>query len=96
MDQQELQKHFDYPISDEKVEKLAKRMIEDGFKMNCDEWLRTESKDFYKGMIAALRVVSSYAIQYNYSEQFLDFLSHININCFYMVYELNEMSKKEG
>ena len=92
MTRQEIEQCFDFPIPNEKVEEIAKRMIADGWKLDNTKWLKTESAQFYKGMYSMVRIIHS-TIK---DQEILDLFTNIGLDCLFMIYKLNEMSKCEG
>jgi len=92
MTQQEREQCFDFPIPNEKVERLAKEIIANGWKLDESKWMKTETVSFYKGMFSMVRIIHSTVKD----QETLDLFTKIGLDCLFMIHKLNEMAKFYG
>jgi hypothetical protein len=88
----EIEKCFDFPIPNDIVYRISKKLIEGEWALDEEKWLKTETVQFYKGMYSVIRLINSVIDD----EEKLDFFNHLGLDCIFMIHKLNEMSKCEG
>ena len=90
------EKFIDFPIPNEKVEKLGRRLVDENWKINKERWTESESIEFYKGFYSCIRVMESLLENgiTDYKPEFIsDVISHYGLDCLFIIQRKIDSSK---